>query len=79
MGEKEFYRSIDNEYRTFYFMHGSLRCETIAELFVDHLEGDTRVIFHEKHVKPKFPGNTIFQGNGTDIFIILLENVKKLS
>ena len=60
-------------------MHGSLKCEKNAELFGDHLEGDTRVIFHEKYVKPKFPGNTIFQGNDTDIFIILLENVKKLS
>ena len=48
-------------------------------MFGDHLEGDTRVMFHAKHADIEGPGNIIIQGNDTDIFIILLANVHKLT
>ena len=79
IGEKEFYCSIDNKCRKFYCVEGSLKFETIPELFGDHIEGDTRVMLHAKHEDTKGPGNIIIRGNDTDIFIILLENVQKLS
>ena len=60
-------------------MYGSLKFETIQELFEDHLEGNTKVIFHTKHADTKNPGQIIIRGNDTDIFIISLENVQKLS
>ena len=61
------------------YMYGSLKFETIQELFEDHLEGNTKVIFHTKHADTKNPGQIIIRGNDTDIFIISLENVQKLS
>ena len=76
--EKEFYCSIDNKYRKFYFVHGSLKSKTISKLFGNHPEGDTRVMFHAKHADTKGPGNIIIQCNDTDISIILQENVQKL-
>ena len=78
IGEKEFYCSIDIKCTKFYCMEGSLKFETIPELFGDHLEGDARVMFHAKHADTKGPGNIIIRGNDTDIFIILLANVQKL-
>ena len=80
IGEKEFYCSNDNKCTKFYCVEGSLKFETIPELFGDHLEGDTRVMFHAKHAaNTKGPGNIIIRGNDTDIFITLLANVQKLS
>ena len=37
------------------YMYGSLKFETIQELFGDHLEGNTKLIFHAKHAdqRPK--------------------------
>ena len=78
IGEKEFYCSIDNKYTKFYGVEGSLKFETIPELFGNHLEGDTRIMFHAKHADTKGSGNIIIRRNDTDIFIILLANVQKL-
>ena len=77
--EKEFYCSIDNKCTKFYLVEGSLKFETIPELFGDHLEDDTRVMFHAKHADTKGLANIIIRGNDTDILIILLANVQKLS
>ena len=77
IGEKKFYCSTDNKCTKFYCVEGSLKFETIPELFGDHLEGDTRVMFHAKHAaNTKGPGNIIIRGNDTDIFIILLTMFK---
>ena len=78
IGEKEFYCSIDNKCREFFCVDDSLKFKTIPEIFGDHLEGDTRLMFHAKHTDTKGPDNTIIPGNKTDIFIILLANVQKL-
>ena len=77
--EKEFYCSIDNKCTKFYCVKGPLKFETIPELFRDHLEGDTRLMSHAKHADTKGPGNIIIRGNDTDMFIILLAIVQKLS
>ena len=79
IGEKEFYCSIDNKYTKFYGVEGSLKFETIPELFGNHLEGDTRVIFHAKNADTKGPDNIVIEGNDTDIFIIQLAKDQKLS
>ena len=79
IGEKELYCSVDNKCTKIYCVEGFLKFETIPELFGDHLEGDTRVMFHAKHADTKGPGNIIIRGKGTDIFIILLANDQKLS
>ena len=79
IGEKEFYCSIDNKCTKFYCVEGSLKFETIPELFGDHLEDYTRVMFHAKRADTKGPGNIIIRGNDTDIFIIVLANIQKLS
>ena len=62
IGGKEFYCSIDNKCIKFYCVEGSLKFETIPELFGDQLEGDTRVMFHAKHADTKSPGNVIIWG-----------------
>ena len=80
IGEKEFYCSIDNKCAKLYCVEGSLKFETIPELFGNDLEGDTRgVMFHTKHADTKGTGNIIVRGNDTDIFIILLANIQNLS
>ena len=60
-------------------MDGSLKFETIPELFGDYLESNTRVMFHAKYADTKVPGIVIIRGNETDIFIVLLANVQMLS
>ena len=77
--EKEFYWPIDNKCTKFYCVEGSWKFGTIPELFGDHFEGDTRVMFYAKHADIKGPGNNIIRGNNTDIFIILLTNIQKFS
>ena len=79
IGEKEFYYFIDNKSTKLYCVEDSLKFETIPELFGDHLEDDKRAMFDAKHADTKGPGNIIIRGNDTDIFIILLANVQKLS
>ena len=79
IGEKELYCSVDNKCTKFYCVEGFLKFETIPELFGDHLEVDTRVMFHAKHADTRGSGNVIIRGEGTDIFIILLANDQKLS
>ena len=79
IGDKEFYCSIDNKCTKFYCVEGSLKFDTIPELFGDHLECNTRVMFHPKHADTKRLDNIIIRGNDTEIFIILLANVQKLS
>ena len=68
IGEKEFYCSIDNKCTKCYCVGGSLKFETIPEIFGDHLEGDTRVIFHVKHADTKASGNIIVRGT-LDFFL----------
>ena len=61
-------------------MDGSLKFETTPELFGDYLESNIRVLmFQAKHVDNKVPGNAIIRGNETDMFIVLLANVQKLT
>ena len=79
IGEKEFYCSTDNKCRKFDCVDDPLKFENIPELFGDHLEGGTRVMFHAKHADTKGPDNIIIGGSDTDIFIILLANVQKFS
>ena len=38
----------------------------MQELFGDHLEGNTIIMFHQKHEDSKSPGNMIIWGNGAD-------------
>ena len=81
IGEKEFYCYIlflDFYCSIFYFVRGSLKFETSPELFGDHLEDDTRLMFDAKYADTKIPGNIIILSNGFYIFITLLENVQKL-
>ena len=59
IGEKEFYCSSDNKCTKFYCVEGSLKFETIPELFGDHLAGDARVMFHAKQADIKGTGNII--------------------
>ena len=79
IGEKVFYCCIDSKCTKFYCVEGSLKFETIPELFGDHLEGNIRIMFYAKYADTKGPGSIIIRGNDTDIFIILLENIQKLS
>ena len=62
-----------------YCIDGSLKFEIILEFLGDHFESNTRVIFHAKHADTKGPGNIIIQSDETDIFIMLVANVQKLS
>ena len=68
MEEKELYCSIDNKCTKLNCVEGSLKFETISELFGDHLEGNTRVMFHAKHPDTKGPGNIIIRGNDRYIY-----------
>ena len=52
--------------------------ESVAELYGDHMEADTRVMLHARHADMNDPGNIIVRANDTDIFIVLLANVPVL-
>ena len=61
--EKELCCSIDNKCRKFivWMVLGNLK--QFLNYFRDHLEGDTRVLFHTKG-----PANIIIRGNNTNNF-----------
>ena len=48
---------------------------TILELYGNHLEGDTRVVFHAKNTDTVDPGNIVVWENDTDIAVILICNI----
>ena len=48
--------------------------EEVHELYGNHLETDTRVMFYVNHADKNGKGSIIFRGNGSDIAIILTCN-----
>ena len=74
VGHKLFYCSVENECKNFYCQDGLCKFETVPEFFGDHLEGDTRVMFHVKHVDKTKPGNIAVRAKDTDISVILTTN-----
>ena len=53
--------------------------EEVHELYGNHLEADTRVMFHVNHADKNGNGNIIVRGNGTDVAIILTGNANLLT
>ena len=52
-----------------------MKNERVPELCGNHLEGDTRVVFHAKNVDTIDPGNFVVRANDTDIAVILIWNI----
>ena len=76
LGNKVLYCSVDDECKTFLTIISLMKVENIYE---DHLETDTRVAFHAKHVDEANPGNIVIRTNDTDIMVTLLANAKKFN
>ena len=53
--------------------------EEVHELYGNHLETDTRVMFYVNHTDKNGKGSIIFRGNGSDIAIILTCNANSLT
>ena len=60
-------------------VEGEQRWYEETSLYGDHLEADTRVMFHAKHSDENGTQNIAIRGNDTDILIILISNVDKLN
>ena len=56
LGEKIFH-SIENICNKFYFFDSCLKDEEVQDLYENHLEADTRVLFHTFHTDMTDPGN----------------------
>ena len=78
IGDKVLYCSVDNECKRFTSLDGQVKVEEVPELYGEHLEADTRVMFHAKHADSHDPGNLIIRGTDTDICVVLLSNAHKL-
>ena len=52
-----------------------MKNERVPELCGNHLEGDTRVVFHAKNADTIDPGNFVVWANDTDIAVILTLNI----
>ena len=48
IGEKVLYCTINNECKKLYCRNGMLKNERVPELYGNHLERDTRVVFHAR-------------------------------
>ena len=67
-----FYGSIDNECKKFCYESNISTFEETHELHGNHLEADTRVMFHVNQADQEGNGNNIGRGNDTDIATITL-------
>ena len=75
IGEKVLYRAINNECKKLYCRNGILKNERLTELYENHLEGDTRVVFHAKNSDTINPGNIVVRANDSDIAVVLICNI----
>ena len=75
---KVFYCAVNNECKKYFSVDGILKVESVAELYGDHLEADTRVMLHATHADMNDPGNIIVHVNDTNVFVILLAIVPVL-
>ena len=75
IGEKVLYSTINNECKKLYCRNGILKYERVPELYVNHLESDTRAVFHAKNADRIDPGNIVVWGNDSDITLILICNI----
>ena len=75
---KVFYCAVNNECKKYFSVDGILKVESVAELYGDHLEADTRVMLHARHADMNDLGNIIVRANDTYIFVVLLANVSVL-
>ena len=55
-----------------YCRNSILKNERVPELYGNHLEGDTRVVFHVKNADTIDPGNIVVRANDLDIAVILI-------
>ena len=78
IGDKIIYLSVNNMCRKFLCVDEELRWHEEPSLYGDHLEADTRVMFHAKHGDANGAQNIAIRGNDTDILIILLSNISNL-
>ena len=76
---REFYFSIDNECNKFYYHNNIFYFEEVNELYGDHLEANSRVMFHIKHADKNGNGNTIARGNDRNTAITHTCNANMLS
>ena len=58
-----------------YCRNGLLKNENVPELYGNHLEVDTRVVFHVKNADTIDPGNVVVRANDSDIAAILICNI----
>ena len=65
LGKKVFYCATDNQCKKFYSKDGILKSKEIYNLFGNHLEGDTRVVFYAKHADLIDPGNIVVREGNT--------------
>ena len=75
IGEKVSYCAINNECKKLYCRNGILKNERVPELYGNHLEGDTRVVFHAKNADTINSGNTVVQVNDSNIAATLICNI----
>ena len=58
-----------------YCKNGILKNERVPELYGNHLEVDSRVIFHAKNADAIDPANIVVWANDSDIAVILICNI----
>ena len=61
LDEKILYCAINNECKKLYSRNGVLKNERVPELYGNHLEGGTRLVFHAKNADTIDPGNIVVQ------------------
>ena len=79
IGTKVFYCAINNTCTKHYNVEGEYRFVVVDALYGDHLEADTRVMFHAAHAEENNPGNIVIRGNDADICIIMIMHAHKIN
>ena len=72
---KSLYCAINNDWKKLYCRNGILKNERVPELYGNHLEGDTQVVFYAKNADRIDTGNIVVRANDTDIAVILIWNI----
>lgn len=79
LDDKEVYLGVMGECTRYFVEDGEVHAESVPSLKCNHSEADTRVILHMLEADKSIPGDIVIRASDTDILVLLLHHVHRVS
>ena len=76
---REVYLGVMGECNRYFLEEGELHVESVSSLSCNHPEADTRVILHMIEADKSTPGDIVIRSSDTDILVLLLHHIHRVS